>query len=791
MHNEGFTDDNRLVLESGFFDVNYYVSSSTVEFASDSEAVQHYLTTGWKRNFDPSPRFRTSYYLNTNDDVLRAGANPLLHYLRNGRAEGRQPLPPFEEFQHGVAVASPKAPHDAEWALLEERWDISSDPLVDVIVPVYKGHEETLRCLYSVLAAPQKTPYRLVVVDDNSPDIELRLEIEKLSARGFIELYKTPTNQGFVAACNLGMRLHPHRDVVLLNSDTEVHNNWLDRLRGAALRTRRVATVTPLSNNAEICSYPHFCKNNRYALELGDAELDALAAEVNAGIDIEIPTGVGFCMYVRRACLDEIGLFNLEKFGVGYGEENDLCRRAMRAGWRNILTTNVFVRHYGGASFGESKLARVCKAIEMVEALHPGYLTEVGEFIRADPVRPRREALDAARLARRAAPGGAILFVIHTWGGGTEKHAQDLAKCLEENGVAVLFCRPTADRSGRFRIADPIALDTPNLPEFDPTDDPRGFALFLQKIGVTHIHIHHLADFHENAGDFLRAVAQQAHIAYDVTIHDYMAVCPRINFIDASGIYCGEPSLDVCEICVQTSGSPFRALVVREWRERFARLLGSARCVFVPDIDVARRMRRYMPDRAVEVRPHPERATYVRPLSNGGQYNHDRTSRTVVVVGAIGPHKGSQLLLECARAALEIAPGLQFAVLGYTDRDDCFRDLNNSWITGRYAEAELHDRLIDLGADIAWFPAVWPETYSFTLSAALAAGILPAAFDFGAIASRLREIGWGELMPLQFMLDPKRIVECLSTMPLSPCPASRLPTPPSYDKPLKSYYALC
>jgi len=81
-------------------------------------------------------------------------------------------------------------------------------------------------------------------------------------------------------------------------------------------------------------------------------------------------------------------------------------------------------------------------------------------------------------------------------------------------------------------------------------------------------------------------------------------------------------------------------------------------------------------------------------------------------------------------------------VLGYTDRDDCFRDLNNSWITGRYAEAELHDRLIDLGADIAWFPAVWPETYSFTLSAALAAGILPAAFDFGAIASRLREIGW-------------------------------------------------
>jgi GT2 family glycosyltransferase len=73
-----------------------------------------------------------------------------------------------------------------------------------------------------------------------------------------------------------------------------------------------------------------------------------MAAGINAGKEVEIPTGVGFCMYARRACLDEIGLFDLEKFGSGYGEENDLCRRALSAGWRNILAPNIFVRHYGG-----------------------------------------------------------------------------------------------------------------------------------------------------------------------------------------------------------------------------------------------------------------------------------------------------------------------------------------------------------------------------------------------------------------------------------------------------------
>ena len=157
------------------------------------------------------------------------------------------------------------------------------------------------------------------------------------------------------------MTLHPKRDVLLLNSDTEVHGNWLDRLRAAALRFNRNATVTPLSNNAEICSYPYLGENNRQQLEVDDETLDRLASIANDQIELEIPTGVGFCMYVRRTCLDMIGLFDVEKFGHGYGEENDLCRRAVAAGWRNILASDVFVRHYGGISFGESKNERVSR----------------------------------------------------------------------------------------------------------------------------------------------------------------------------------------------------------------------------------------------------------------------------------------------------------------------------------------------------------------------------------------------------------------------------------------------
>jgi GT2 family glycosyltransferase len=264
-----------------------------------------------------------------------------------------------------VLVSGPKAPNDAEWAYVAEVWKPSpEEPAVDVIVPAYRGFDETLRCLHSVLAAPQVTPHRLVVVDDQGPDPELRDALRRLAARGWIELHVTPENLGFVGACNLGLRLHPDRDVVLLNSDTEVHNDWLDRLRRAALRGLRTGSVTPFSNNATICSYPRFGSDNCRVLELGDVELDRLAAAINAGTEVEIPTGVGFCMYIRRACLNEVGLLDMANFGRGYGEENDFCRRAVAAGWQNILAGDVFVRHYGGVSFGAEKLDRELGALQ-------------------------------------------------------------------------------------------------------------------------------------------------------------------------------------------------------------------------------------------------------------------------------------------------------------------------------------------------------------------------------------------------------------------------------------------
>jgi hypothetical protein len=110
----------------------------------------------------------------------------------------------------------------------------------------------------------------------------------------------------------------------------------------------------------------------------------------------ELPTAVGFCMAVSRRCIDAIGLFDEAAFGRGYGEENDFCRRAAEAGWRNVLCEDAFVVHRGGASFGPLGLRPDEGSMQRLLALHPDYLDVVGAWIAADPLAERRRDIRAA-----------------------------------------------------------------------------------------------------------------------------------------------------------------------------------------------------------------------------------------------------------------------------------------------------------------------------------------------------------------------------------------------------------
>jgi len=262
-------------------------------------------------------------------------------------------------------------------------------PAVTVVVPAYNAASELADCLAS-LERTLPPNASVLVCDDASPQPAVAAVAQRFCARYPRSRYvRREHNLGFVGNVNRAFAESAPDDVVLLNSDTVTTIGWLERLRAAAAG-ERVATVTPWSNNAEICSFPVFCENNP---EPDDPERLAAAAARLAPEYPPLPTGVGFCMYMRRDALEALGDFDAATFGRGYGEENDFCLRAAGHGWRNLLCDDAYVVHRGGASFGPAGLGPGGENLRRLTARYPGYNALVAGFIMADPLRPLRHRL--------------------------------------------------------------------------------------------------------------------------------------------------------------------------------------------------------------------------------------------------------------------------------------------------------------------------------------------------------------------------------------------------------------
>lgn len=332
-----------------------------------------------------------------------------------------------------------------------------SQPAIDVIVPVYSGEAETRICIESVLASPTRVSRQVVVIDDASPEPALSAWLRELAEAGHIALIAHPANAGFVASVNEGMALHRDRDVLLLNSDTEVAPGWLDRIAGCARRDPAIGTVTPFSNNATICSYPRTLVNNAVPPGESTASLDAAFAAANAGRAADIVTAVGFCMYISRRCLEKVGLFDQERYGRGYGEEVDFCMRAGRAGFRNVVAADAFVRHVGEVSFGGARAEIMQRSQAIVDSLYPEFQQMLDQFIPADPLRGLRRRADLQRL-RRSPDELVRTRLYNTVKLAWERPGEDFALWLDlERDRAAL---QAIDRA----LADPRAA----IPEIEP-----------------------------------------------------------------------------------------------------------------------------------------------------------------------------------------------------------------------------------------------------------------------------------------------------------------------------------
>ena len=771
----------RLIKRSGLFDADYYLEQN-VDVASEAmDPLDHYIAHGDREGRRPMPLFDPLHYRRHLKPALPSHRNALLHYLLAGRylrtelsasfdaahffelhrdvkLRGTEPLgwlrrqgfldasvqvSPYGQTAFGRDASTPSEPAEEDWEALAPATR-GRGSLLDVIVPVFAGRAETLRCLHRVLSSRQETPFELIVIDDACQDEQLVARLRMLEEKGLITLLRNEQNLGFVASCNRALSLHGERDAILLNADTEPHGNWLDRLRNVAYSAADVGTVTPLSNNATICSYPLFNRDNPWALEIDAQETDRLASRVNVGVTVDAPTGVGFCLYLRRDCLAQTGLLDEEAFGQGYGEENDLCQRAVAAGWRNVIATEVFVWHWGARSFQGTSRPRVRRARAEIARRHPGYHDAVVDFISRDPLRAARSALDWGRLLRHRSARGNALVMIHARGGGAARHMEEEMLRLRRRGISGFLLLPLK-HSTKARLS---ALGLPKLPNLEPVDlrAPGNLVGLLERLGITEVHVHQLIDFPRGCALELLAACRERGIPVDVFVHDYQFICPRINLVDATGRYCGEPDEAACQKCLKQRIKGIESPAsgdIRSWRVQHGALFASARRVIVPDRDVKKRLLRYFPHAHYAVRPHEDPGSFpptaaVRPLDEKRPFR-------IVTIGAISRVKGFDVLKAVASHARKRKLPLEFHVMGFSRKDEELQ-AEGVCLTGRYHDAKAEEILAGLQADLVWLPAVWPETYSYTLSIALAAGLPVALFDLGAPPGRLARHGGDHLI---------------------------------------------
>ncbi|WP_462321007.1 glycosyltransferase [Halochromatium sp.] len=607
---------------------------------------------------------------------------------------------------------------------------------IDVVVPVYLGRLETLRCLLSLLTARVQINHELVVINDASPDPVLREALRNLANAGQITLVEQLVNQGFVKSANLGLRLHPDRDVLLLNADTEVYDGWLDRLHRTALQHPNVGTVAPLSNNATICSYPRRGCDNPYPLELEYRELDALAAQINRGLSRAAPTSVGFCMLVRRACLDDVGHFDEDAFSPGYGEENDFSQRASRRGWVHLIAADVFVPHWGARSFRGEKGRHMTAAKAVIARRYPSYRQQVAAFEAADPLAEARRRLDWGRLARHRAEENVLIFH-HRRGGGSARRVEAEISSLHQRGLGVFLLRPVSGDPTSLELSLPMTSALPNLPRFSITD-AKALTQLLQTLGISEVRTHGLFDLVPDAVAYLERLVRSLGLRWVAYLHDYKVICPRVNLADRHGRYCGEQGNAQCGHCLALNGSEFGRPAIAAWRAMHRQALSAAALIRVPDEEVAGRIRRYFPELRLQVSANDGTEHSVTCQSRSSKPPSQQAH--IVVIGAIGRRKGFDVLLRCARDARARGLGLRFTLMGF-GLDDARLRAQGVEVSGRYPEVDAPGLLKRLSADLVWLPSTCPETFSYTLSLALSAGLPICAFDIGAIAARLRRLG--------------------------------------------------
>ncbi len=617
--------------------------------------------------------------------------------------------------------------------------------ICDVIIPIYNAYDATVNCIESVIKNTNLKQDRLILINDCSPDKRISEHINFVKSQYpelNIVVIENEANKGFVGTVNVGMR-YSQNDVLLLNSDTIVGKNWLEKLKNCAYSQPKVATATAMSNNATLASIPQGLMRNEIPNDITIDEYNDMLTKCAYREYPELPTSHGFCVYIRREALNKVGFFDEESFGRGYGEENDFSFRCMDYGFKNLLCDDVVVYHLESQSFSNERAKVIDEHSKILQNRYAEYYQSQVHWFRVFPIlHICRNVYYNLNLRKKKN----MLILIHEWEntvGGTTAHVKDIMSSLsDEFNFHVLY--PVGNKyvvdsifgEEHERMTLPFTIEKSAKYNRFNNIYKEMIDYIVRAFAISTLHIHHMSGHYFDVAD----IANKYNLNTVITLHDTYALCPAVGMLYCNEKYCGDMSNKDCVKClIQTQRAANN--IIPEWQSDWNAFLKKFDTVIVPSNDTKNRINAVYNDVNLKVVEHGvnvDKFEYTPKL--------DRKLK-IAFTGVLCRHKGGEMLRDLITNCKD--PDIEFHSFGRIESgfEDLQKNTKNYTYHGPYQRENIGKLLAKNKINLICFLQICPETYSYTVNEAVASNIPVLSVDLGAGADRIKANNLGWIVP--------------------------------------------
>ena len=617
----------------------------------------------------------------------------------------------------------------------------------EIILPVGEKTEELLRCVGSVLRHTDLEKDRLVLVDGGKLEPGVRKTLEEMLG-GQCFLLEGDGEKGFFGAVNAAIS-QTERDLVILHPQAVVTEGWLDSLAACAWARAETGSASPWTNFG----------SGEYTMPVpargsGLEETEDFARVIRAASAKQYPEMTAFsriCAYLKREMIEETGLFDPHGFEGEDGPEIDYSWRAAQKGWRHALCDDAYVLWQGEQPEVQPQREKINQVLREKYPVLFRINEDRGEKRQMEKLRQA-----VSLLSGTLKNGKSILYILHNdyhtkttqAVGGTELHVADLEEtCREKYNVIVaaragdrlVFTVHAGERS--FSLEAEIG-EAASYYTFRNQRLREIWETVLEGLGIAMVHVHHLMGLSLDIFE----VCREKGIPAAFTMHDFFCVCPTIKLLSPDNRTClGNETPEKCAACLaEKNGIQQVPDYIAAWRKHWREALRMADLLITPSEAAREIVCSYYPEFEGKIRVIPHGTGREKEKGREETALPEAEKHRTLRVGIIGNNtieKGSLLYREAIRQSGRELSWFVFGSLTPPPEEGAVE------ITGPYPRDRLQEMLKEKQIDVICMMAIWPETFSYTLSEAWKAGIPVIGTELGAIGERIRESGAGWVLP--------------------------------------------